>query len=219
LATCTDYLALEKQPALSSGYVGFNADLVFVNPTTTASMPAPDVVADVPFVDPYPSDWEYLLIGGVTCTVSYAVQGASMPATSATFIQSQLQWTPGHATDISPLLSAVRNVTVNGQDASLTPSGTLSGVGTTPTVAWMWPTQGQVADLFVVIYELRQSGGFASLKESGSVNTGDTGANSLQIPSGMLQSGKTYVLLLQAQDKTDSSLGSLSIVMTRPFST
>lgn len=85
---------------------------------------------------------------------------------------------------VKPVLGAAQNVKIGGKDAR----SPMTGVGTNPSVTWDAPSLGEGGYVYLVWLFTVESGGLTNLGEFITSNHG------IVIPSGLVTSGKTYIL-------------------------
>jgi hypothetical protein len=139
-----------------------------------------------------PPPWSDFATGGYTARVSVTAAGSSKPADLSVGMSftEPVGTTPG---PILPRLTPVRSITVNGQAGF----GTLTGVGLTPTVAWTLPAISPGPPTYRVSVR-RLDLGFGSITRPVIVATGWTANTSFQIPAGILEAGRQYVIVVSA---------------------
>jgi hypothetical protein len=93
---------------------------------------------------------------------------------------------------IKPLLSPVKNPTING----LSLFSDQAGVGLTPTLAWAAPDLGKPTGCIVYIYQLGISGGSTTSNRVGRLFL-DGKLTSVTLPAGILASGNEYYFVIR----------------------
>jgi hypothetical protein len=101
-----------------------------------------------------------------------------------------------------PLVSSVRTVQISGRDATVVQSG----VGLRPIISWTAPAVGTPSRYVVKLYSLPPAGGdwqvVSTLNLPGSTT-------SVQLPTGLQQSGRVYYLWISAQAGTSTDAAPL----------
>jgi hypothetical protein len=177
-------------PSPFNGISEFNPALVGLDSVNNEQVTGSIDSGNIPYYDPFPQNWQRLYSYNQGATQFFTAPGA----TSATglFIDSGLVTTtmPSASAPAAPSVGPVIGLTINGQSLSQPQSN----VGTSPTLAWQ-PATG-VTNYRVLVYALGvNTNGGSSLNP---VISFQTTANSLQIPPGLLASGRTYVLRIGA---------------------
>jgi hypothetical protein len=95
-------------------------------------------------------------------------------------------------TQIVPLVGPITNPTVNGQIADTV---TLSAVTTTPLIQWTPPASLNAPSYYTVVIRQFEECGLTSIQSILGVITRDT---QVQIPSGFLTPGQTYIARFNA---------------------
>ncbi len=111
---------------------------------------------------------------------------------------------------LSPALSPVRNVQINGLDLA-TPQ---AGVGGEPVIAWDAPALGTATSYAVTIHQIVSTAGHTSLQRAG---TFMTQATSLKLPVFATKAGSAYVLRITAISAPGRELAHKPLVTTIPY--
>jgi len=182
---------------------GFYSDepdvLIFAPGYTNDHTP---VTMSWPIGDPYPVEWTR--IAWVRYYRYHLIQlGSAAPL--AVFdrlrVYRELSSISPQA-PIVPIVGLVVAPQVNGMSAR----GTLTGVGTTPTLSWTAPTIGTASRYYVDIYQVTTQAGATSRKRLANIETSST---EIIVPPGILASGQTYIF-----DITARSAGALDLETT-----
>jgi hypothetical protein len=110
---------------------------------------------------------------------------------------------------ISPLIGAVRNPRVNGRDFL----GSLSGVGTYPTITWDPPAEGSASYYALSLIRINASGSPITT----TLGFGRTQSTSIPVPEGLMEYGKHYVFVLTAYTAADFSMQASSRARKLPY--
>jgi len=155
-------------------------------PGSSLTAPAPLEYAHV--LDP--SLWDEWRNVDFEGQVSYTASGATSPVI-ATASVGRTEPVGSATTPIDPTLTPAQSPLVNGLNAF----SPLTGVGTTPTLAWNPPATGSPTSYTVEIFSLRASAGASVSARLASLTTSGT---AIQIPPGLLVSGTTYYARITA---------------------
>jgi hypothetical protein len=186
-------LAISALPdAGSRGYYSNAPDIVVYAPGYTTDSTA--VTTAWPYGDPFPSDWTR-----IAWIRYYRYRFAAIPGSqSAPLYARMLTYrdlsTVTTAAPIEPIVGTVVSPMIEGMGAL--GSGSLSGVGTTPTISWTAPTLGTASLYYVLVYLVSVQNGATVLQQDSSF---ETSATSLQIPPGIMTDGQTYAFEIEAR--------------------
>lgn len=143
------------------------------------------------FKDPYAATWPRIFV--TTTQFLYSLNLNGSRGQSIAYI-STLSDTPGTAaTPLKALVGPVQHPTINGQSLSLD----LTGVGTTPTLAWDPPVLGTAVCYQVRFLVPQDGGGGVGITQNFSQNLTVFGT-SVQVPPGILTPGTPYLILVRA---------------------
>ena len=187
----TNGLAIDIERSLTShGLYGAAPDLLIYSVTTGAG--ATDAnLGSVSIPNPFPSAWEAFL--GVTWfdRVPYTLPGATS-ATRIRALNAVLEPLSAVTGAIVPRLSPPTAFHVNGTHDAFVDQ---TGVTTTPTLSWSAGTTGTPLYYLVHVYELMQAAGATQQSQGPTFQTTQT---TLTIPMGVLETGHTYVVAIEA---------------------
>ncbi len=206
-------------------YDPFPPDLFFVSPSVAA---ASIHLGPVDYGNPYPADWGVFAVLEKDYFVNYKAPGATTSATALAGAFSQFD-VAAFSSPIALPLGPVLNVTIDGLPVvspAPPPPGTIS-ISSTPTVAFDRPATGAAGRYELRVHVLSNGGGatveavVAHIVVEARLFTGTV---SVPIPAGLLSSGNTYFIEIEAS--TDSSSAphrnslpsSRSVVLTAPLS-
>ena len=183
-------IAIDALPdANNRGFYGNSPDLVeFVDPPAGATDLDDTFTYGNPFVPQTGgSTWDEFVLARYNFKVPLKAPGASSTTTLEGGCEvdakvSDVKTTPA----VTPLVSPVTGVMVNGMDAFTAQTG----VTATPTLSWTAPTTGTVFQYNVVIFALTKNGGASVTTQIASFQTTGT---SFQIPDTLLMSNIAYV--------------------------
>jgi hypothetical protein len=134
---------------------------------------------DHAYGNPFPTGWEIVSeLSASICTDASGKAALKMTSTAALDTSGNLQ--------LAPTLGFPTGAQVNGTPLVL--SGPISGVGLTPALSWTAPSLGSVSQYRVVIESFNDN----------SMWTIRTTGTSVEVPPGILQSGTTYGVGVQA---------------------
>lgn len=185
---------------LLSGYGGWPDLLVL------GGLPGTDVnLGTLSFGNPFPAPWGLFRLVRYEGGVSLLAAGATTPKAIGTFIES-LERFPVAAGPIIPAITPVRNVRLNGLDAS----AGVRGVTTSPTITWDEPTVFPVGSSYIV-WVNRLSTDATGATVATAVASFRTSNRSLQLPPGILAGDSEYYLHVTATWDPSAP------VATRPF--
>ncbi|HJW71808.1 MAG TPA: hypothetical protein VJ486_03045 [Geothrix sp.] len=121
---------------------------------------------------------------------SYLLPGTTVASRQYAFIQSINNTLPTSTSPVRPLVSPVLNPQLGGQSLFSDPTA----VGLTPTLSWTAPATGTPTGTVIYVRELFANGSTTTTIPVARIYTS---TNSVQLPPGVLQSGKTYNLLIR----------------------
>lgn len=134
--------------------------------------------------------------------------GATRPLSLA--LVTTLAALPGAYPDpIAPAVTAVRDVTVGGRDASVVQAG----VGDGPAIAWAAPAIGVPTSVRVELRELVPDDPYRSRLVAAFVTT----RAAVQVPAGTLQAGKSYVARLRTVASPSDRPGEAPFRLSPPW--
>lgn len=186
------YLGLYAQPGASAyGNTEEFLDLLTCQNGSAAetadldlgSVPAPLV----------PQGYEPVATAGDTYTVSYQLPGTSRSWSQKARVRSYSLDLPTAAQPMQPLVSPVKNPTING----LSLFGEQVGVGLTPTISWLAPDLGKPYGYVLQLYLLTADGDTTRGAMVARLFC-DGDQTSLTVPAGLLVAGESYALNLRA---------------------
>ena len=173
--------------AASKGAYGEGASLIAYGPTTGNA----DVsLGNVSYGNPFPANWDVFGSVWAAFGVDYTVGSAAPYTEVATVFVDALAATFA-AGSIEPGVSPVRAPKLNAQDAF----GTLTGVGTQPTLTWDAPERGTPTSYVIAVSELSDVDGATN---SESIGTLTTTQRSVIVPPSWLVAGHTYYASITA---------------------
>jgi hypothetical protein len=177
------------------GYYDEGPDLLYFAPGYTTDTTA--VTASWPYADPYPGTWGRVLWNRFYGYREIALPGADSTAIFARLLTYRDLSTVAADPMFEPGVGLVVNPTISGSDALAVTS--LTGIGTTPTIAWQPPTIGTPSKYYVAVYAVSNVSGTTTLKE---VALFETAATQLAIPPNVLVAGKPYVFEIRVRATT-----------------
>jgi hypothetical protein len=177
---------------------GATADLLYL-PLAGGS---PDFTGTVQYGNPFSNT--VTLNGAYSCAFSVMVQAPGAAATPFYVSVSRSGPLSSLTGPILPVISPVRNVTVNGQAANQA----LTGVGTSPVISWTAPALGTATRYGINVFLVSNVGGQTRVSAVGNVRLKGTRA---RIPPGLMTAGNTYQLVVV------SSMATGGDVEKRPF--
>jgi hypothetical protein len=210
-------------------YAAVPPDLLFVSPPVNA---ASVHLGPVSYANPYPGDWGVFAVVEKDYFVSYKAPGATTAVSASAGALSQFD-VAGLSAPVALTLGPVQNVTVDGH-AAVTPvpppvNATTPPVfvSATPTVSFDRPASGAARRYEIRVHLLSNAGGASAETVVGRIALEARlfpAKVSAALPAGLLSSGNTYFLEIEAS--TDSSAAprrnslpsSRSIVLTAPLS-
>jgi hypothetical protein len=158
------------------------------------SMISQDKVISLPYGNPFPSSWDtHLELSTSTGKVNYAFPGTA-PVLLGGGLYLEMPIGEAEAAPLVPRIGFVRDLVIDGK-----PTDQATNVSETATIAWQAPALGSASGYAVDLYELelRQdtNPAYTSLVEVARFFTTTT---SLQLPPGLLRTGRTYFFKVNA---------------------
>jgi hypothetical protein len=149
-----------------------------------------NTTVDLTYGDPYPSNWDDLLVSIFDFDVAYTASGA----TSSTTISAQIITAGILGEVLAPGISPVRDVHISQVRADKP----LAGVGDAPVIAWNAPATGTPAGYRIVAYELsRAENGSTAIAQFVTVYTKDLG---FRFPSASFPPGEYVMEIIALED-------------------
>jgi hypothetical protein len=154
-----------------------------------------DVADTLSYGDPFPSEWDRLVLVWWLAEVEYKLSDVMFRATlyGGTGRQLALNGVPEDGS-IVPLVSHVRSPTINGEDAF----SEVRAAGETPRIEWTAPERGEDVRYQVEVFEVFQRGETTAFTVVDDVAWFDTTDTSFTLPPGILHPGRTYALRIAA---------------------
>ena len=165
---------------------------------------------DLPYGNPFPSPWSVAAETYQGFDVSYLAPGATTPVVLTRYSYQATTALPTATAPVKPLLGPVQAPKINGKDLF---SNQVS-VGTTPVLSWGSPLVGPASGYVVTCYRLFASGSTSSLQAVGRFRTR---TSSIQIPSGILTAGNTYVITIASLRATGVDISSTPFRTPLPY--
>jgi hypothetical protein len=192
-------LTISTQPvAGQAGASGYNADLFMLS----LAPGAPNVdLGTLMFGNPFPTSgaWRIRVDANAYSKVTYTAPGATKPVVERARVSVTAPLTSLSEHPLRPVIGPVQFPQVNGQSAF----SDLKGVTTTPTLSWGLPGLGRSNYYRVYVKQLDNQGGTSQSHTIADLTTTDT---KLQLPPGILESGKTYFFVITAHNTSGDPL-------------
>jgi hypothetical protein len=147
---------------------------------------AADLTATLGYAAPMGAAYREFLYVGYRVALERTAPGASSPRTIHAAVYQQLAAVPA---TIAPILGPVAPW-IDGRDAL----DDLTGVGTTPLLAWSAPSLGEATHTEVEIREIYADAGAS---RSRTVATLQTAGTEIEVPPGVLEAGRAYVAIFR----------------------
>jgi hypothetical protein len=189
---------ITRQPSL---LFNFNLD---------ATTPSTIDLGTINYGNPFPSTWEE--VGSITAnySVSYTVPGATAAVEEAV-IYNYVAAAALPAAVQAPRISPVRNLKVNGADASTD----ADNIGLTPTLTWSDPAIGTPTGYIVLAHRLTVSAGATRISEAARFYLG---GQTLHIPPDILRAGEYYFFRVIAVTRARGDFENAPFRLTLPSS-
>ncbi len=179
------------QGSSTGGFLG-GPDLLLASFSSSST----DVSVSTSYVNPFPSNWPLIIGARENLSVAYSpTQGGPDTETVTAGIDVEIPFDGTDVPSLAPPITPVSAVTLNGAAFS---SNQL-GVGLTPTLAWTAPTgSGSVDAYSITLMQFAFASGASGTPAVASIFNLPGTATSLQIPSGILQHGTAYMVIISA---------------------
>lgn len=186
---------LQVVPMLSGSQSGTVGNLGLLLEASTSDVAGSTLVERYTYGSPYPPSWQHLVVAvsGTFLTVRPPDSNSgTVSASVATYDRADALAGP-----LEPRLTPPRNLTVDGADAYS--GGTFASAS--PVVAWTEPTVGSPSHFVLSVFEVGHVANATTFQRTLVARIWVGGSErSLQLPPGVLGSGKRYVLRLTATD-------------------
>ena len=184
--TCT----LKAQPYGATISPGSAATLlVYQTPAITGTLQK----YGLPYANPYPATWGKVVTAKRSFYKSYTAPGTAATTNFGFSIYASHALGALPIQPLTPLISPVQNLKLNGLAAS---GGNLS-VGTTPTFTWDAPSSGVPNYYTMSLFQVAASA-FPTSATATNLAYFRTTQNQLKIPSGLLTAGNGYFVIVTA---------------------
>jgi len=191
---------LSVQPIVTNLWAAPRIVLIRIDPTATDPAPLWDF-GTIQYNDPFPVDWLRVFAIDEIGIVQVPVPGTGSTMSMPVAIGFESNQVPSG--EISPLMSPIRNATVNG--LSLLASSTVQGK--TVKLSWSPPTGIPPFGYVVSLYRWRTSSSGVPYPE-GPLEAFCTGETSVAIPPDFLETGTSYFFRIQARADGKANMAS-----------
>jgi len=116
----------------------------------------------------------------------------------------------GNGESVTPAISPVRNVEINGQSTDVE----RAGVGTTPTISWDAPSLGVASTYTVTIQAITPAGPGRTVVSAGTFHTT---SRSVTLPESAVRDVSAYVVTVAAISSQDRDLAAKPFLATLPY--
>ena len=162
-----------------------------------------DIADSFAFGNPYPASWDKVVTTVSAFRIEYSI-GSAMPARLYGILRSDALISETSGRPIRPALTPVRNIRINGREAT----ADLAGVSATPMLTWDPPGAGTATGYVVRAIRLAELDGRTNFEV---VANFYTAATELRVVPGALDPFGTYVFVIAALSTPDDSFA------TAPF--
>jgi hypothetical protein len=207
-----DYFYVSASPDISRGFYDAVADVAVFDHVTLAAHE--NVAFNMTYGNPYPASFARVGLALVQFRVRRAMPnpdgGTSSQASIFGLIRADEPLATMQLNPLRPAISPVQNPTLNGVSLF----NDQSSVGDQPTIAWTPPSLGVPTHYQVAFREMTLNG---SITVRGPVFARiHTTATSVKVPPGILQPGRTYVIIIGARRMVGSDIQSRPFTLSFP---
>lgn len=200
------YLSIDAHPyGIGEGFLldsSGGQHLLNVTLPSTTITPSSDVdLGEILYGNPFPGTWPKVIEYSQNISVSYQLPGTIHPTGIGSVISQATNEFPTAAKPLEPILGAITNLRIDGQDFFQP-----STISSSPTLSWDIPEAKTPNGYIIGLWEV--SVGANSSTTLSWVQTFRSGTNEVWFPSGTMELQHSYVLLINAVYEGGRDFGS-----------